>query len=976
MKNFTSSKTIIAIALFLAIFANESFAQVPTVQDCLGAIPICQSHYSENGAYSGTGNYLNEINPGSSCLNSGEKNSVWYIISITHSGNLAFTITPNYLNDDFDWAVYNITDNVCADIFTNPELEVSCNYSGTIGPTGPNGGSDHYSQGAGGTPLNAVIPVMSNDIYVINVSQFSPSSNGYLIDFSASTAVIYDDVTPNILRAGELTACNSEVVKVHFNENILCSSVDALDFRVFGPGDPNVISVNSPTCNATVNAGYGIDFELNLDRPLEAGNYQVFVFPHADTSIVDNCGNQCNGGFPEAVYFSTAGTGLDVTFDVQQPTCPGGSDAVLTTNVQNHTPLGSGGDAVFTFENQPQDNFGVYTGLNAGTYTVFVETTGGCSSTNSVTIADPQQVMVSAGADISICDSSTVTLFADNSYPGNGTWTTTDPTATFNNTTLFNPTVSNLSTGRHTYVWTNNIGACGFVSDSLVLINSPTPTPAVAGTDMSNCGYTATLAGNIPAKGTGIWTTSGTSVIENPALNNSAVSNLSPGANAFTWTIISGVCTPESDEVIITSLSASFPDAGEDIELCNSTTATLAGNNPSTGTGGWTSLSAGIIYANSTLFNTSIAGLPLGTSKFVWTIGNGTCPAASDTVAVTNSANPTVADAGSPKNVCDTDMQFDLSGNNPAVGIGQWTTSGSGIIAVPSQYNSSISNLDIGHNTITWTISNGACTPSVSDVLFINYEGVGVVFAGNDTAVCENSIQLSANAPVVGYGFWVIVGGSGTITNVLEENTTVSALGLGENLFKWRIENGVCLSADTVAVTYTTPAEITDQPDHVSTAAGSNVSFSVTATGDSLAYQWRKDGSDIPLADSSALELTSVSVADRGNYDVFISNSCGAIASDIAILQVVTSTDELAKMGVEIFPNPSSGKFTVQLLNENATAELTISDMAGKIIYNAEIYGNKTLVDLKTNSGMYFVKIKTDGQTSIFPIIIKDALKN
>jgi len=79
-------------------------AQVPTNQDCLGAIAICQNTFTESNAYSGTGNYLNEIDTVSSCLKSGEKNDVWYTFTVQTSGSLCFTITPNLPSDDYDWA--------------------------------------------------------------------------------------------------------------------------------------------------------------------------------------------------------------------------------------------------------------------------------------------------------------------------------------------------------------------------------------------------------------------------------------------------------------------------------------------------------------------------------------------------------------------------------------------------------------------------------------------------------------------------------------------------------------------------------------------------------------------------------------------------------------------------------------------------------------------------------------------------------
>ncbi|MEO8150562.1 MAG: T9SS type A sorting domain-containing protein [Bacteroidia bacterium] len=167
-------KIHLTILFLFSIFSTAS-AQTPTVQDCLGAIPIVSSIYYEANAYSGTGNYVHEIDPTLSCLQSGEKNDVWYRFTTVASGTWGFNLTPNNITDDYDWAVFDITGTSCAAIDTNPALQVSCNYSGVPGVTGPNGQPGGQSE-----PL---FQVTAGHTYVINVSQFSSSVNGYTITF-------------------------------------------------------------------------------------------------------------------------------------------------------------------------------------------------------------------------------------------------------------------------------------------------------------------------------------------------------------------------------------------------------------------------------------------------------------------------------------------------------------------------------------------------------------------------------------------------------------------------------------------------------------------------------------------------------------------------------------------------------------------------------------------------------------------------
>ena len=124
--------------LFLFVTTQlKVLAQIDSL-DCLGAVPICTNFYACATQANGQGALPNEINAANSCLLSGERNGCWYTFTVQTSGNLNFTITP-INNDDYDWALYNLSNATCSQIFSNPALEVSCNYSGTPGPTGPNG---------------------------------------------------------------------------------------------------------------------------------------------------------------------------------------------------------------------------------------------------------------------------------------------------------------------------------------------------------------------------------------------------------------------------------------------------------------------------------------------------------------------------------------------------------------------------------------------------------------------------------------------------------------------------------------------------------------------------------------------------------------------------------------------------------------------------------------------------------------------
>jgi len=74
-------------------------------------------------------------------------------------------------------------------------------------------------------------------------------------------------------------------------------------------------------------------------------------------------------------------------------------------------------------------------------------------------------------------------------------------------------------------------------------------------------------------------------------------------------------------------------------------------------------------------------------------------------------------------------------------------------------------------------------------------------------------------------------------------------------------------SGQASATTLPAPPEIVVHPRSQIVAAGSNVTFTVVASGAApLSYQWRHDGTNIGGATQSAYTLASAQVSDAGTY--------------------------------------------------------------------------------------------------------------
>jgi len=221
----------------------------------------------------------------------GDKNPYWYRFTCFVSGSLAFTITPTDLNDDYDWQLYDITGRNPDDVFTNPALVVTGNWSGSSGTTGASATGittiQCASNPATSTPRFARSPnIVAGRTYLLLVSHYTDSQSGYGLSFGGGTAVITDPKDP--LMADVKPNCGGDQLRVKLNKKMKCSSIAAngSDIVAF-PGGINAVSVSPIGCNSNFETDSVV---ITLSQPLPAGNYTLQLKNGSDNNtIVDLC---------------------------------------------------------------------------------------------------------------------------------------------------------------------------------------------------------------------------------------------------------------------------------------------------------------------------------------------------------------------------------------------------------------------------------------------------------------------------------------------------------------------------------------------------------------------------------------------------------------------------------------------------------------------------------------------------------------
>jgi gliding motility-associated-like protein len=453
--------------------------------------------------------------------------------------------------------------------------------------------------------------------------------------------------------------------------------------------------------------------------------------------------------------------------------------------------IDGGGAEIFssTTINNPE-----VTNLRKGEITfVWTVTNGICPSEDRVKITN-NTPYVDAGPDRTICENFTTLVGNDPTVdkPGStGIWTIGNTNVVISNPNNNSTDVSNLSTGSNLFTWTVNNGICSAKDEVRITSNAISVS---AGVSTSACSDILALSGTQPPAGTsGYWTASeGTGIFDNSTVHNTTVRNLS-AFNKLRWTIVSGLCS-FSDEITFISLLPTKAQAEGDKAECQNFTFITA-NPPQAGeTGLWTKVvaSAGVTISNPTSYQTNITSLDLGTNVFKWTISNSTC-STSDLITVTN--NQVFADAGSDQTTCTTDYSLTA---NLIYGNGTWTNSGGVLITNSTSANTTVSNLNFGPNSFLWTVGYNGCT--ATDEVIITSNLPRNVTAGTDQNVCSGTTNLAASNPGIGSGLWENIGGSGVIANKTSNQTTVTNLAVGENIFRWTVTVGSCSVSSQVRI--------------------------------------------------------------------------------------------------------------------------------------------------------------------------------
>jgi hypothetical protein len=231
----------------------------------------------------------------------------------------------------------------------------------------------------------------------------------------------------------------------------------------------------------------------------------------------------------------------------------------------------------------------------------------------------------------------------------------------------------------------------------------------------------------------------------------------------------------------------------------------------------------------------------------------------------------------------------------------------------------------------------------------------------NQTAIAGNNVQFnvtaSGTAPL--HYQWRFNGVD--LNGQTDPQLTFSVQPGSAGGYSVVVSNAVGSVTSSVAIlTIVVPPTITSDPADATVLDGDPITFTVSATGTApLAYQWRKDGINIPSANGPSYAILAVHSSDEGLYSVVVTNMAG------------TATSLSARLRVSVAPFLASprlrgdGAFEFILngqTNRNYAIEFTVNFAGWTNLSNVLVTNPQTtIIDAtRSNAPTRFYRVRTN----------------
>lgn len=142
----------------------------------------------------------------------------------------------------------------------------------------------------------------------------------------------------------------------------------------------------------------------------------------------------------------------------------------------------------------------------------------------------------------------------------------------------------------------------------------------------------------------------------------------------------------------------------------------------------------------------------------------------------------------------------------------------------------------------------------------------------------------------------------------------------------------------------------------------------ITATNSNAIYQWLDcDNGNSPISGEFNQAFTAT---NNGNYAVELTeNGCVDTSSCVAITTVGILENNFED-NLSVYPNPTNGKFAINLGDKFGSVKVTITDINGRLIQTLEYNRTKVInIDLNQPSGVYILSLESNEQKAVLKLV-------
>ncbi len=408
-----------------------------------------------------------------------------------------------------------------------------------------------------------------------------------------------------------------------------------------------------------------------------------------------------------------------------------------------------------------------------------------------------------------------------------------------------------------------------------------------------------------------------------------------PGGASATYTITYtfGYCSTTQNITVYAPPSAA--DAGADQPAVCGTTATLQAVTPAIGTGTWSIVSGPGTVTTPSDPNSTVTGLVAGSpTTLEWTVANGPCTVNTDQVTLTVDNVGPVPDVAS---LSDATGECSVTPTAPtASDVCAGVVTGTPDVTFPITTQ--------GTTLVTWTYDDGYGNTSMQTQNVVVDDITAPVADQPTLANITSCTDVTLTAPTATDNC------AGSITGTTSTSFPITAS--GTTVVTWTYDDG---NGNTSTQTQNV---IIGAPDVSVTQAGATL----TANASSGTFQWLDcDNNYQIIAGETNASFTPMAIT--GNYAVEVTDN-GCVDTSACYLVDYTGVQEMP-YGVEvnIFPNPSTGKFNVEMIGLSGDdVELRITDLQGRIVFSQVIKQAEDVhvekVDISENeNGVYIIDV-------------------